>query len=210
MKDENDERIHFIYLIKNVVNGKVYIGQTINPKKRWTDHISDSQNHTKARSYYFQRSIAKHGVENFTHEIIDQCNSQKEADDKEIYWIAFYDSTDREKGMNLTKGGGGTVGKIVSNETREKLSKYHTGKKLSEETRKKLGERRKGKKSNAGCGESNSNAKLKEKDIIEIRTLHSNGLSLRKIAKIYNVHNETINKIVKYKKWKHVKMPSEG
>jgi len=204
-----DGRIFYIYKVTNRVNGKIYIGKTVHPKRRWQEHINYSKGHKKNQLFYFQKSIAKYGHENFTHEIIERCDTQEEVNNREIYWISFYKSNNREYGMNLTIGGEGFIGRIVSKETREKLSKYHTGRKLSEETRKKLGERRKGKISNAGRGEANSNAKLKEKDIIEIRTLHLNGLSFRKIAKIYKVHHETINKIINYKKWKHVKMPSE-
>jgi len=228
-----DERSHSIYKITNTINSKIYIGQSVNPKERFARHKRIAK--TKGREFcYLQASIAKHGEENFTIEIIDQCNGQKEANDREIYWIAFYDSTNREKGMNLTKGGGGAAGVSPSEETRKKISKSNTGKKASEETKRKKSEAELGSKNhfygkhhsketkkklselNKGRlgkrGESCTTSKLKEKDIIEIRKLYSNGesgLTYKDIAKIYNVIPQTIHLIVRYKRWKHVKMPSE-
>ena len=77
-------------------------------------------------------------------------------------------------------------------------------------TKKKLSELNKGRPGKRG--ESCPTSKLKEKDIIEIRKLYSNGesgLTYKDIAKIYNVIPQTIHSIVRYKRWKHVKMPSE-
>ena len=90
-----------IYKITNTQNTKVYIGQTV-------QKLSDRLNHhfrANPESVMY-RAGAKHGRENFTIEEIDSASSIEELNEKEIYWIAFYNSTDRSKGYNLMSGGG--------------------------------------------------------------------------------------------------------
>jgi hypothetical protein len=52
------------------------------------------------------RSIRKYGIENFIFEILEECN-EEELNDKEIYWIKYYDATNKEKGYNIKLGGEG-------------------------------------------------------------------------------------------------------
>lgn len=89
-----------IYKITNKINGKCYIGQSINIKQRWKAHRSRYQ----VDDYPLYRAMRKYGLENFNFEVIEEC-SQNELNDKEIYWIDFYDSANNEKGYNLTIGG---------------------------------------------------------------------------------------------------------
>lgn len=94
-----------IYKITNKVNGKVYIGQTIYPKDRFNQHISDS--YKKERDSYnshFHQAIRKYGPENFIYEIIENVNDS-ELNERETYWIEYYDSFNN--GYNSTLGGGG-------------------------------------------------------------------------------------------------------
>ena len=89
-----------IYKHTNKFNGKVYIGQTHQkPTDRWQNGRGYEHNP------YFYNAIIKYGWnEGFTHEIIERgILSQEEANEKEIAWIAFYNSY--EEGYNLTKGG---------------------------------------------------------------------------------------------------------
>ena len=53
------------------------------------------------------RAIKKYGIENFDFEVIEEC-SKEQLNDKEIYWISYYDSCNLDKGYNLTKGGDNT------------------------------------------------------------------------------------------------------
>lgn len=125
-----------IYKITNKVNGKVYIGQTKNSLQyRWNQHCSPSN------CRLLHRAIQKYGKKNFTVEQIDVACDQDELNEKEQYWIAFYDSTNPEKGYNLTSGGDQCE---MSEETRSKISKSNTGKKHSEETRRKMSLSKKG------------------------------------------------------------------
>lgn len=91
-----------IYKITNQINGKIYVGQSINIEKRWRQHISDTKTHKD--ECYIHRAMRKYGVENFSFEIIEKC-SKEELNDREVYWIEYFDSTNREKGYNYGSGG---------------------------------------------------------------------------------------------------------
>lgn len=89
-----------IYKITNLINNKVYIGQSKNISKRWNAHRVRSQND----DYPLYRAIRKYGLENFTFEVIEECNIDS-LDDREKYWIAYYKSNNPNNGYNLTAGG---------------------------------------------------------------------------------------------------------
>ena len=59
-------REHFIYKIINNVNGKLYIGLTIDPDRRWRDYLSEIDDHTRPIS----QAMKKYGIDNFNMEII--------------------------------------------------------------------------------------------------------------------------------------------
>ena len=92
-----------IYKIQNKINGKIYIGQSVNIEKRWNKHKNASQNildHGYETHLY--RSFRKYGIENFDFSIIEECPIA-ELNQKEKYWIQKYNSF--FKGYNLTLGG---------------------------------------------------------------------------------------------------------
>lgn len=96
--------MYSIYKIVNTVNGKVYIGQTSKDIYcRMSAHMKAARKRVNRRLY---DAMNKYGVENFTIDLIEKC-TKYDADDKEIYWIAFYDSTNPNNGYNMTPGGGG-------------------------------------------------------------------------------------------------------
>lgn len=88
-----------IYKHTNLINGKCYIGQTMqHPADRW----NDGKNYNRA--FKFGRALDKYGWEGFSHEILESnILSQEDANKLEEYYIAFYDSYVR--GYNSTKGG---------------------------------------------------------------------------------------------------------
>lgn len=102
-----------IYKIENLINGKVYIGKSINIEDRWKKHhykpFYPQGNQYNSAIY---RAIRKYGLDYFSFEILEECN-QNELDEKEIYWIAKYDAHNKEKGYNLTDGGEGMSGAEV-------------------------------------------------------------------------------------------------
>jgi hypothetical protein len=84
-----------IYKTTNIVNGKIYIGKDVDndPKYLGSGKI-------------LKNAIIKYGISNFIKEIIeDNIDTLSLLDDREIYWIEFYNSTNRRIGYNITKGG---------------------------------------------------------------------------------------------------------
>lgn len=94
-----------IYKIENLINGKKYIGQSIDIQYRFNNHKSESFN-PKSNAYdtAIHRAIRKYGVENFKFEIVEECD-QENLREREIYWIKYYNSFG--SGYNLTSGGEG-------------------------------------------------------------------------------------------------------
>lgn len=95
--------MHYLYKITNQLNGKVYIGQTIDIKGRWSAHKSNAKNPEKT-GQYIHRAMAKYGVDNFTFENIATCITQEGADETESSLISQYDSRNKEFGYNLKTG----------------------------------------------------------------------------------------------------------
>lgn len=87
-----------IYKIQNKVNNKIYIGQSNNIKRRFKEHRSKGE---KSR-IPVDIVIKKEGKDNFTYEIIEEC-SVKELNEREKYWINYYNST--KNGYNCSVGG---------------------------------------------------------------------------------------------------------
>jgi hypothetical protein len=90
--------------------------------KRMNGH----KNSGKTPKYFFSYAIRKYGWENFTKEILIDDVPEEDLDNLEINYIAFYDSFNREKGYNLTIGGGGASGYRHTEEQRMAKSKRQT------------------------------------------------------------------------------------
>lgn len=129
-----------VYKITNLVNGKVYIGQSINIKNRWKDHIN-SLNREDSNCTLLQRAWNKYKQESFSFEILELC-SEDMLDEVEIKYIDIYNS--RKNGYNIEPGG--NTNKYLSDETKQKISESHLGMKMSDETRRKMSESRMGEK----------------------------------------------------------------
>lgn len=111
-----------IYKHTNKSNGKSYIGKTTrNPDERY----KNGKGYKKHP--YFNNAIEKYGWDNFETIILENVSNNK-IDEREIYWIGYYDTTNRNKGYNLTKGGEGITGYKHTLETKEKISKKMSGK----------------------------------------------------------------------------------
>lgn len=129
-----------IYKITNKINGKVYIGQSIDIDTRWRQHINAKDN------FAIHRAIQKYGPENFNFEVLLECPAEM-LNVWERDMIALYDCIS-PKGYNLTEGGEGYQ---CSEETRLKMSESMKGKPswkkgipCSEETKRKMSESKKG------------------------------------------------------------------
>lgn len=115
------KNLYWIYCFENKINGKKYIGKAELPKRRLASHISTSKKPSN-RQKYIHRAIAKYGIENFWFRCIDYAFSEEEALSQERYWIAFFETTNRNMGYNLTLGGEGRSGYKHIPETRKRLS----------------------------------------------------------------------------------------
>ena len=90
-----------IYLHKNKINGKVYIGQTseddVNRRFRGGAGYKGSP--------HFYHAIQEYGWENFDHLVLEEGLTSEQADKREKFWIKAFDSLNPEKGYNLSPGG---------------------------------------------------------------------------------------------------------
>lgn len=91
-----------IYKIENKINGKIYIGQSIEIERRWQKHLSASDD------FIVHQAIRKYGKENFIFSIVEECELI-DLDEKENYWINFYQSI-VPNGYNMVPGGSNGVG----------------------------------------------------------------------------------------------------
>ena len=91
-----------VYKIENKQNGKVYIGQSIDIKKRWASHLRELRKGIHD-NIYLQDDWLIYGEGSFTFEIIKKCRSIK-LDEIEKYYIDHYKATDRKYGYNRSAG----------------------------------------------------------------------------------------------------------
>lgn len=90
-----------IYKITNKINGKSYIGQSINIKNRWYVHKATKDD------YPIHRAIQKYGKDNFYWEVLEEC-PEYQLSEREIYYISKYNTfmyAENSNGYNLTPGG---------------------------------------------------------------------------------------------------------
>ena len=189
-----------IYKITNKINGKCYIGQSINIEQRLKDHRNCKAN----KPLY--RAFKKYGIENFDFEVLEEC-SKEELNEKEIYYIAFYNSTTDGNGYNLEHGGE-FKDIILCEEAKKKqvenykLTIQNMPKEDFKEWHKKIGAKHKGKTISKEQRDKISKS-LKEyyKDANNRKRLSENrkgkGLSLSTRLKISMVQKEAMKKYCK-------------
>lgn len=139
-----------IYVIKNILNGKYYVGSANKITTRKSRHISDLKLN-RHHSIKLQRSWNKNGCDAFIFEVIQYCNTE-DLIINEQYWIDHFDSYNN--GYNCNPIAGSQKGRVWTKEQKEKAraSKIGTnvgvanpffGKKHSEEVRKRMSENKK-------------------------------------------------------------------
>ena len=114
-----------IYKFTNKVNGKVYIGKTLDWKRRKREHKSRFNN-SKNRKNYFGRALIKHGWDNFKIEIMIDNNAEDKMNALEIYFIQTHKSSNSKFGYNCTLGGDGVIGYKFTAEQCEERRKRNT------------------------------------------------------------------------------------
>ncbi|MBR1807695.1 MAG: GIY-YIG nuclease family protein [Selenomonadaceae bacterium] len=196
-----------VYLIVNLVNGKMYVGQTIQPlKSRMKQHLGGK--------LYVDNAIRKHKPKNFRCEILKCCATKAELDAWERFFIAAL-KTKSPLGYNLTDGGEGGMpcdetrkkhsdalrGRPKSPEHRAKLAESKIGKPLSIETIEKMSEAQSGEK-NHNYGKplaSKTCSKISEanrgnsvfKNLL--REIDAHQLSYRRLAKLMGLSYPSIS-----------------
>lgn len=144
-----EENIYKVYRYTNLINGKMYIGRT---KTSLVARAGkDGKKYYSLR--YFGAAIKKYGWENFHGEILEDNLTWEECCIKEKYYIALYDTMNREKGYNLHKGGEGPTKECL-----EKMRQVHLNYHLSDEHKKHIAE-------GVGQGINNVNYGRKHTDI---------------------------------------------
>lgn len=123
-----------VYVIENLINGKLYVGQTTTTlEKRFRRHCWKSES---KKNMVITLAIAKYGKENFEIRHLCFCSSSEELSLKEIEWSERL-NTMSPHGYNLKVG---ELHGYVSEETRRKISVAHKGKKASAEARRRMSE----------------------------------------------------------------------
>lgn len=91
-----------IYLIRNTINNKVYVGQThVSIKLRFQNHLSAAR---RGKDYVLGKAIRKYGEDKFKIELLEECFIE-ELNEREKYWISCFNSTDNRFGYNMSIGG---------------------------------------------------------------------------------------------------------
>lgn len=96
-------------------NQKVYIGKTCDVKRRWRacNYVGN---------WFFYNAIQEYGWENITHEILEDNLTLEEANEKEKYYVALYQSANSQYGYNLRAGGAG--GGAIASKTEKFKERY--------------------------------------------------------------------------------------
>lgn len=118
------KKISGIYKIQNKINGKIYIGQSVDVYRRLKKHIWNIE---KENNSALCRAFKKYGIENFTYEVIEECEVDT-LDEREIYYIKLYNSYVGFKdsnGYNLNLGGGSNRGWIPSEENKKRFKEVN-------------------------------------------------------------------------------------
>jgi group I intron endonuclease len=138
------DKVGYIYIAVNRINGKIYVGQTVNIRKRLIHHKCNGN-----KNYFqslFDKAIVKYGSDQFQiirAECPEECLN---------YWESFLIKNLNSRspnGYNLTDGGDGVRGRVVSEEQKEKMRLSLCGRKrppFSEEWIRNLSESRRGEK----------------------------------------------------------------
>lgn len=168
--------ISYVYCLTNIVNGKQYIGKSIDPSNRWKAHLHAVPSGTQK----LYRAMRKHGIDAFRLEIVSEYSSEEEAYAAEHALIV--EKQTHIHGYNMNEGGEGSFkpneevllkksialkGHVVSEETRRKISATRKlrkipSPKMSEEGKQRIRAAHQGKKRDPRVGRRIS-ARAKER-----------------------------------------------
>lgn len=193
---EASDRPTYVYKLTNKINGKVYVGITVNLKERLKGH--------RHADTPIGRALRKYGVQAFDYEVLTQ-GSRDYASLKEIEFISVYRSDDRELGYNLTAGGENpphyqgsahpNFGKPRAPETIAKIKAKRALQVTSAATKAKMSVSR--------SGERNPNGKFTTETIKQVKAAQGT-TSAKALAAEIGVGISTIYDVWAGRTWRHV------
>ena len=172
-----EEPVGLIYLVRNKVTGKKYVGQTIySLSKRWKGHC-----HPNSGCKVLRRAILKYGAESFEVSALESGLTRGDLNEREKYWIGEL-KTKVPLGYNLLDGGNSTD---LVNTSRSKTRKATLA-------------------ALAARGLPKGKSPLTESDIREVFRRHNSGEDQKDIARHFGVHKSTVSHIIEGKNWGHL------
>ena len=130
-----NKKICCIYKLTNKLNGKVYIGQTVDYYRRMNEYKNRKASKSKSSKYKIMEAIEKDGFENFESSIVKECK-RNDLTYFEMFYIKKYDSYKDEFGYNSFHLNN-NLSQTLSKSTKNKMSNSHKGLKESSETKRK-------------------------------------------------------------------------
>lgn len=203
-----DEKNHGIYIIKNIKNGKVYIGQTrAGFRKRFLKHVSGF----KCNSGHTQKFIDDYkiyGQDSFVFEILEIENDDSKLDSLERKYIKMFNSV--EDGYNTQEGGNSYYKnkcvkdmKLPEREYdeafRKTRSEYMKNRVVTDETKERI--------RYANLGSKSPVAVLDEQLVMRIKTDLVKGDSIKNVAVRYGQKYTTISAVSHERSWSHITVP---
>lgn len=212
-----------IYKITNLINQKIYIGQSINIQERWTEHIRESnvseeiwEANKRKEQTHLHRAIRKYGSNNFSFEIIEEC-TEAELNNRERYWIAHYNTFNSPNGYNMTAGGDGLRGRTGELSTnhklnlqevmfiKEKLRERWTAQQIQEYVPAasdgmissiNYGKTWRTQEEKYPISINNGHRKWSDEEAMEIKIKYANGTSIHELSVEYEAAADTISRLV--------------
>lgn len=205
-----ENKIWVLYIITNLINKKVYIGQTTNISKRWSDHrVAATLNKPTQAVHY---ALIKYGLDNFEFKIIASCKAQDDANFIETELVSQYDSFIKNgKGYNVTLGGRSApkteewkehMSKIMKPIMLNRLAlempeqKHNRYQKISSSLKGRDRVPGSGRKKGS-TGQINANRKFSKIQVELIINQHNQGISIHKLAIIHNTNRKSISRIIR-------------
>lgn len=182
-----------IYMIKNKINGKAYIGQAKNLKLRINNHKNRLRRSDKHCNKHLLEAWKCYGEDNFQFSIIEEYDSYdiNLLNERETYWTKYYKSDNREFGYNVREPGSRGNN---SKETKKLIGDANRGKKRTSEAKDKIRK--------ANIGEKSNSAKLNNFTVLEIvDCIKLNQYTNRQLAIKFNISLSTIKNIKRGKGW---------
>ena len=192
-----------VYTIRNLLNGKVYVGQANEFEARWRIHIHELRT-GEHRSPHLQRSWDKNGEECFEFRVVEPVHNKNKLNEREQFWMDKFRCTDRRFGYNITPTAGSQRGYRHRAESLKKMSKAGKGRKLSPEWRTNISKAMLGVEHNETARRklSEAHARLSKAQIFALLDAYADGVAQRDLADQYGMSLSSVNKIIRHKSYR--------